>query len=325
MSIKRFSAVLLSVLLIAASFGAMGCAKKEEPQSGIFYLYYKDVSALNLHPVEAYFDQAYPFEERVASIFGKLRESDRRATYVSAIPERVEILSAVLDGTCLVFDFSASYHQMLFFEEVMMRAAVVRTFTQMPEVSTVEFRVEGQPLVLQRGAGTLVGPMKASDFMDVFGSGLNAYTEGRFTLYFATESGDKLHPVVREQYHSNQISLEQFALQQLISGPMSEAEGFPVLPPSLKINSLTVREGVCHVDLSTDILTQSLSLPAETIIFSIVDTLTEITGTTSVRISIDSRSDVFFMDTVDLSRLLYRNLDYIENAAVSAPSETAVP
>ena len=98
-----------------------------------------------------------------------------------------------------------------------------------------------------------------------------------------------------------------------------------MLPPTLKINSLTVREGVCHVDLSTDILTQSLPLPAETIIFSIVDTLTELSGVTSVRISIDSRSDVFFMDTVDLSRLLYRNLDYIENAAVSAPSETAVP
>ena len=325
MKIRRFSAFLAASLFLALTLFTAGCAKKEEPQAGVFYLYYKDVSAMNLHPVEAYFDQAPRFEERVASVFGKLRESDNRSSYVSAIPERIEILSAVLSDTCLIFDFGASYNNMLDAEEVLMRAAVVRTFTQMPEVSTVEFRVEGQPLVLQKGLGALVGPMKASDFMDIFGSGLNAYTESRFTLYFANESGDKLKPTIRELYHQNQISVEQFALQQLIAGPVSESEGYPVLPASLKINSLTVRDGVCHVDLSTDILTQGLPLPAETVIFSIVDTLTEISEVTSVRISIDSRPDVNFMDTVDLSQLLYRDLDYIETAPVSAPSESVSP
>ena len=319
---RSFSAILLAVVMALSLCFFTGCKKDEEPKAGSFYLYYKETSAMNLHPVEGFFDQELSFEDRVSSVFSKLRTSERRASYVPAIPESIQILSATLADTSLIFDFNASYSSMSTPEELLMRAAVVKTFTQMPEVSTVEFRVEGQPLVLSNG--TLAGTMKSSDFKDIFGSGLNAYTETRITLFFADETGTKLKQTVRELYYSNQISLEQCAIQQLIAGPSSETEGYAVLPSSLKMNSITVRDGVCHVDFSTDILTQSPPLPADVIIFSVVNTLTGIPGVTSVRISINTRSDVVFMDTVDLSQLLYRNLDIIENSAI-APATTEAP
>ena len=204
-----------------------------------------------------------------------------------------------------------------------MRAAVVKTFTQIPQVSTVEFRIEGQPLVLS--AGMIPGPMKSADFKDIFGSGLNAYTEARIVLYFANESGDRLHRSVRDLYYSNQISLEQCAIQQLITGPLSESEGLAVLPNTLKVNSVAVRDGVCYVDFGADFLSQAVQIDPEIIIFSIVDTLTEIPEVTSVRISVDSNAEVSFKDTVDLSQLLYRNLDFIENSVNTAVPATAAP
>ncbi|MBR3437820.1 MAG: GerMN domain-containing protein [Lachnospiraceae bacterium] len=321
---KRLTASFFAALfLLAVMISGTGCGKKEEPKAGVFYLYYKDVSSMNLYPVEGFFDADLRFEDRVSAVFGKLRESSNRSSYVSAVPEHITILSASLLENNLVFDFGASYNNMTQPEEILMRAAVVKTFTQVPEVSTVEFRVEGQPLVLVRGM--IPGAMKSSDFKDVFGSGLNAYTESRVVLYFANESGDKLRRVVREMYFSNQLSPEQCVLQQLIAGPAAEAEGFAVLPNTLKVNSVMVREGVCHMDFGSDFLSQTMTLPAEIIIFSIVDSMTEIAEVTSVRITVDSNSEIHFMDTVDLSTLLYRNLDYIESYQPPAVTETAEP
>ena len=320
---KRIFSLILSVLLMALCMSSAGCGKKEEPKTGAFYIYYKDVSSMNLHPVEGFFDEDYRFEDRISAIFGKLRESNNRSSYLSPVPEHIQILSASLSENNLIFDFAASYSSMLQNEEVLMRAAVVKTFTQIPEVSTVEFRVEGQPLVLPMG--TIPGAMKSSDFKDVFGTGLNAYTEARVVLYFANETGEKLKRTVREVYYSNQYSVEQCVLQQLIAGPASETEGFPVLPAACKINSVTVRDGVCHIDFGADFISQKMTLPAEIIIFSIVDSLTEISEVTSVRITVDSNSEIFFMDTVDLSQLLYRNLDFIETGINTLPSETAAP
>ncbi len=311
MKMKRFSALFAAFLMVLGVMSATACKKNEEPRTGAFYLYYKDVSAMNLYPVEGFFDVDLSFEDRVAAVFHKLREPDSRS-YLSAIPEKVQILSATLVESSLVFDFSATYNSMSTYEEILMRAAVVKTFNQIPQVSTVEFRVEGQPLVLY--TGSIPGPMKSSDFKDIFGSGLNAYTEARIVLYFANESGEKLHRVIRELHYSSQISLEQCVIQQLINGPQSETEGLSVLPNSLKLNSVAVRDGVCYVDFGADFLTQAVPLNAEIIIFSIVDTLTEIPEVTSVRISVDSNVEVFFMDTVDLSQLLYRNLDFIETS-----------
>ena len=323
MKMKRFLAIVLSMLLLAALMVNSGCAKNKEPQTGVFYIYYKEVSSMNLYPVESELDNELSFEDRVSAVFTKLRESNNRSSYLSAIPTEVQILSATLLENNLIFDFSSDYSSMNQSEEILMRAAVVKTFTQIPEVSTVEFRVEGQPLVLPQGA--IPGPMKSSDFKDVFGSGLNAYSEARIVLYFANESGDRLKSTVREIYYSNQISLEQCVLTQLIAGPKTEEEGFPVLRSTQKLNSVTVRDGVCHVDFGIDFLSQTMPLPAETIIFSIVDTLTEISEVTSVRITVDSNSEVFFMDTVDLSQLLYRDLDFIETSITPAASETAAP
>lgn len=322
MNMKRFTAFFLALLMLFGILSASGCKQKEEPRSGAFYLYYKDVSAMNLHPVEGFLDNSLGFEDRVAAVFGKLREPDNRS-YMSAVPEKIQILSATLTENNLIFDFGASYSSMSLQEETLMRAAVVKTFAQIPEVSTVEFRVEGQPLVLS--TGTIPGPMKSADFKDVFGSGLNAYTEARIVLYYASESGDRLRRTARELYYSNQISLEQCAIQQLISGPSSESEGLAVLPNMLKVNSVAVRDGVCYVDFGADFLSQAVQIDPEIIIFSIVDTLTEIPEVTSVRISVDSNAEVFFKDTVDLSQLLYRNLDYIETSVNQPVSETAAP
>ena len=323
MTKKRFLSLILVLLLAATAALPSGCAKKQEPRAGAFYIYYKDVSSMNLHPVEGFFDDDLSFEDRVSAVFGKLRESNNRSSYLSPIPEKIQILSATLVENNLIFDFAASYNTMSQSEEILMRAAVVKTFSQIPEVSTVEFRVEGQPLVLSQG--TIPGAMKSSDFKDVFGSGLNAYTEARIVLYFANENGDKLRRTNRELYFSNQISQEQCVLQQLIAGPKTESEGLAVLPNSLKLNSVTVRDGVCHVDFGADFLTQKMTLPAEIIIFSIVDSLTEISEVTSVRISVDSNSEIFFMDTVDLSQLLYRNLDFIDTNSAPSSSESAEP
>ena len=68
------------------------------------------------------------------------------------------------------------------------------------------------------------------------------------TLYFTNESGDGLTAEQRNIYYSTNVPLERVVVEQLVKGP-AQAGHYAVLPPELKILSVTVSEGICYVIL----------------------------------------------------------------------------
>ncbi|MBQ6680116.1 MAG: GerMN domain-containing protein [Lachnospiraceae bacterium] len=303
---RQSSAVLVIVLLLLS---LASCGRKEPGQGSGFFLYYREQSERTLYPVEAAIDNTLPIETQVSSVWSQLTEVAGGLSYISVVPENVKLLSFDLVEKELVLNFSAAYAEMSPAAEVLFRAAVVRTFSQLPDVSGVQFMVEGSPLLLSDGS--LAGSMHAQDFVDVIGSGLNAYTRASVTLYFADETGEMLVPVTKEGVYRNSYTIEQYVVRSLLAGPEDPSYGLATLPADLKLLSVRTQNGVCYVSFSEELVNETLPVPPAVAVYSVVNSLTELKDIRSVQLSVNGVSDIVLMNEIPLDQPLQRNLNYV--------------
>lgn len=194
-------------------------------------------------------------------------------------------------------------------EEILTRMAVVCTLCQIPEVEYVTFLVGENPLT--DSAETPIGPMNAESFVENPGSGADDYTVTTATLYFANESGDKLvRETVNISYSSN-VSLEKLVVEQLISGPLTQ-DAYPTIPKETKLLNISVKDGICYVNLDNGFLSQGYDVTEAVPIYSIVNSLTDIPGISRVQILINGETNLVFRESIRFDTIFSRNLDIIE-------------
>ncbi len=313
---KRLTSIL-SLLLLAAVL-LSGCGRGDALKEGAFYIYFKNSTKRELFPVEAVIDEQASFDSRIASVWKHMVSGADHAEYTSPVPATVSLKNYTLQNNNLNLNFDQPYLSLSSPNEVLFRASLVKTFTQFPEIQTVEISVENQPLVLSNGS--VVGPMKGSDCIDVLATGLNAYSETVMDLYFTNETADGLiSESVRIRYN-NTIPLEQAVVRNLINGPES-ADLYPTIPNDTKLISVSTKNGTCYVNLNEVFLNRAMVSRPEIAVYSLVNSLTEIVGINAVSISVNGSSNVMFMDQFDLSAPLYRNTNF--DLIQAEPSESA--
>ncbi|MCR5747532.1 MAG: GerMN domain-containing protein, partial [Lachnospiraceae bacterium] len=192
--------------------------------------------------------------------------------------------------------------------EILDRAAIVRTFTQLDEIEYVSFQVEGTPL--SDHYGNVIGNMSADTFIFNVGNEINTYEKVELKLYFANEAGDKLVPVYRSVVYNSNISMERLALEQLISGPNTDI-CYPTIAKDCKINSISVRDGVCYIDFDAALLNNQYNITEEVALYSVVNTIVELSEVNKVSFSVNGESTFKFKDAT-ISGVYERNLDVIE-------------
>ena len=119
-----------------------------------------------------------------------------------------------------------------------------------------------------------------------------------------------LIPVYRSVVYNSNISMEKLVVEQVISGPNSDI-AYPTVSKDAKVKSINVKDGVCYLDLDSGFLNQTASVSAETAIYSIVNTLTELPNINKVVFSVNGQDSFQFMDFV-ISGAYERNLDIVE-------------
>ena len=194
-------------------------------------------------------------------------------------------------------------------KEILTRAAIVRTVTQIPEISYVSFTVQGDPLADSNGMA--IGTMSADTFIENAGDEINAYEKVNLRLYYANEDGTGLIEENRRNvvYNSN-ISLEKLVVEQLVKGPMAQG-AYPTINSSTKVISVSVKDGICYVNFGSDFLNQPYNVSAEVTIYSITNSLVELSNVNKVQISIDGETGITYREKFKLSELFERNLDLL--------------
>lgn len=308
---------LLFVLLLTA-----GCGKtQEESRYHIAYLN-KDKTGIVEVPYEM---KATTTEAMIEEFFAALCAEPDDVDYRKPIPSDVEITKYSLDGALLTVYFDADYLNMNEVEEVLCRAAIVRTLTQITGVDCVSFYVDETPLT--DAEGRLVGTMYGESFVENPGEQINSIQNTNLTLYFSNETGDGLVKETRKVHYSSNISLEKLIMEQLLVGPeISGAKS--AIPTGTKLISVSLVDGVCYVSFDETFKNQDYSINEAIVIYSIVDSLSELSSISKVQISVNGDTSGVYRDNFKLADMYDRNLDYVTvipsetESTEAAPSET---
>ena len=285
---KKKIGVLLSILLCVL---ITACAEQKSTEE--MYVYYVNADG------NALIQETYP----MTTVEGALE----KLKFHSVLPKEVKVEEYKLNKGYLDVYFNSAYKKLAKSTEVLVRAAFVQTLVQVENVNFVTFYVEGEPLT--DGDGNAVGLMRAEEST---GSSIDSYQTTDLTLYFASKDGKALtsNKKANVRYNVN-TTIERLVVEQLIKGT-SASDAQATVPKSTTILGVSVREGICYVNLDSKFVSDSYDLNPEVAIYSIVNSVIENGNVTKVQILIDGASDVVYKKTIDLSRPLEWNATLLE-------------
>lgn len=304
-------AVMLTFLLLAGicCLGLGGCGqKKHQPGPGEkeYQVYYLNTALTKMVP-QSFYSASQDPDQLVSELMDWFLHVPADLDCQTALSDKVIYQGFRRDDMVLYLYFDNNYVGMKSYREILCRAALVKTLTQIPGVDYVSIYSGDQPLMDTNGMP--VGMLTAGDFVDDI-SDVNAYENTELTLYFTDEKGEKLYAEKRNVMHNINTSAEKVVLEELISGP--EQYGlYPTLDPSIKVLNVSVNENVCYLNFDATFLNNSLEVRDYIPIYSIVNSLSELTGISRVRIAVNGSQDVIFRDSLSLNTAFERNLDYI--------------
>ena len=288
---KKAIGILLCLILILSCFGCSGKKTKDE-----MYVYYLNADGNALI----------------------------QGTYsMMTVDETIKVLETqgVLSGAIKLDEYKLKVNKLeLYFDteyfsldksrEVLSRAAIVQTFTQITGIDFVEFYVGKDPLTDSRGEA--IGLMNAKDFVQNTGSSMGSYKEIDLVLYFADKDGKGLFKESREgvRYNVN-TSIERLVVEQLLKGTKSDGVQ-AVIPDTTTILGVSVKEDICYVNLDSKFITDSYDLNPEVAIYAIVNSIIENGNVSQVQILVDGETDVTYKNKVELIRPLKKNDAFIK-------------
>ena len=305
-----FLIVVLCILFLA------GCGKDKD--NGKYHIVYLNKDKTGI--VEAaYKNEAKDKTGLIEEFFAALSSDPDDVDYRKPIPNDVEITKYSVDGALLSVYFDSDYLKMNEVEEVLCRAAIVRTLTQVEGIDCVTFYVDEMPLT--DANGKVIGTMYADSFVENPGEQINSIQNTNLTLYFSNEAGDGLVKETRKVHYSSNISVEKLIMEQLLEGPMSTGAK-SAIPVGTKLISVSLVDGVCYVSLDETFKNQDYSVNEPIVIYSIVDSLSELATISKVQISVNGDTSGVYRDNLKLSDMYDRNLDYVVKASAETVEET---
>lgn len=296
---------LITVILCVLS----GCGKKEtsEENKDCYSVYYLNRDETKIEEFAYYTDTKEPIRV-LGELLQVLAQTPGKVGYHEPISNFLVTAFSISEDVVQI-SVDEDYKDLSATTEVLTRAAIVRTLTQIDGITAVSMKVGSKELTNQ--SGVAVGAMKADQFVDNAGNEINTYETVELTLYFASENGKHLRKAIRSVEYNSNISLERVVIENLISGPIGE-DLYPTMNPDTRLINVTVKDKICYVNLNADFLNQTYAILPELTVYSLVNSLIELNGVNKVQIAVDGDSNIVFRDVISFSSPFERNLDVLK-------------
>lgn len=308
--VVRTGCVILSVFLLSV---LAACGSDTEEEVSLFQIYFidEDESGLVTEEYETVISKQN-IVDTIQKLLGQLQTKGSAGRYKNPIEPEIEISNFLIKETQLSLYFTATYSNKSGIDEILARAAIVKTLCQVPGVDFVEFYVEDQPLKM---SGNAVGLMNQDTFVDELNPEFKEQKK-RVTLYFAEEKGQTLMAVSVDVTYNAAEPLAQLMLEKLIEGPaeLVDADKYnliPSIPSDTTINSVTIRDNICYVDLSREFMGMLSDVKSDVTIYSVVNTLCELSNVSKVQFSIDGELWQEYGETEHFNTPYERNLNIV--------------
>ena len=272
MRMKDVGMRLLALVPVVMFFCLSGCGSRgsvETEYGRVYDIYYVNNEETRIF-ADPYQTAAYNDQTLLDELLVKLAQEPEKGEYKAPLAENFELIGYTWDGGQLTLNFDEHYKEMDKIKETLVRAAIVRTLSQVGSVNYIAFTIQNEPLV--DSSGVAIGMMSADTFIDN---------------------------------------------EKLIEGP-SAVGSYPTINPATKVISVTVNDRICYVNLDESFLSQPYNVTNDVTIYSIANSLVELSNVNKVQISINGETNVLYKESVSLTNIFERNLDLVESAAPAA-------
>ncbi len=295
--------LLIGLLFLVPSITA--CSKDDD---STYAIYYKSLDGTRITS-SVYSVSATDTEMLANELVEQMNTNYKSDEYTVIKPDNVEFSGVTVDGDVAKVHFSNDYYSMDNTTEVLLRAATVKTLCQVDGINSVVIFAGTEEAV---GAdGRAYGQMHIEDFVDRTDNSINNLEWTELTLYFANSKGDKLLPEKVKVAYSKTMSIEKLIVTQLIKGP-DESQYQKTLPANLKLIDITVSDGVCFVNFDSAFMSELINVADVVEVYSIVNSLCQISYINSVKILIDGEANKVFRDSIDLSDTFMPDYSIVE-------------
>lgn len=301
-------ALILCVLVSACSNRGGSDNTNTEANSGVtINCYYLEKTTFLLKSEKKSLDDSND-NALITSVMDSLKAVPVTEHYSSVVPEGVELKSFILKDGELTLNLSKEYNDLKSGEELLCRAAIVWTYTELEQVDSVSIKVNGEPL--KKTNGDEIGPMTKDDVVidkQVETQPTNSVT---LSLYFGDQNATKLVKELRVVEVNPNQPLERYVVEQLIAGPVAK-ENIRTIPAETKIRDIKTADGICYLDLSAEFVNKHNggSTGELMTVYSIVNSLCELDHIDSVQFLIEGEKQDEFKGHIEFSKPFAPNYD----------------
>lgn len=281
---------------------------KLELEEGQIKLYYSNIEQTQLIPVPYNLNETSGVEVQANDILNQLCIGNQEEGYQASIPSCVKITGIEWSEPNISVLCEIDYNLLQGHEEILARAAMVKSLCQLEKVDSVDFKVNGN--MLTDSNNNLVGRLNDTSFVD---EGEESSTLGEVVLYFADETGEQL---VRQYVIvdlSHEISIEEIVLECLIAGPGGNS-AYPCIPEKTKVIKTATKDGVCYVDLSKEFLDSMEGVKDNVKLYSVVNSLIELPTVSKVSFTIEGEKIGKYYENIATEDFFERKLDLIKES-----------
>lgn len=298
---KKMLAVLSVCVFITVSLTGCGASSSKNQ----FTIYYVNQERTALAEYKTKLDESADAQ----ALVNEMDKARKKSTFIPARPAYVKVDHVQTDGQNVYIYYTDTYKSMDNATEVLYRAAVVKTLTQLPEVDHVMFYVDGAPATY--ADGTVIGMMSADDFVEASGSNSADIQSADIKLYFANAKGDKLIPMDMNVTYNKNVPIERVVVEQLINGPGISGY-YRTLPANVKLLGMSVTDGTCYVNLDSTFIDGMVNAAEMVPVYSIVNSLCDIPQIDRVQILINGESNRMYRESISLETKFTNNEDIVQ-------------
>lgn len=278
---KRWILPIITLFLLLS-----GCGKEPESSIDGFDLYYPraggsfgiDQSVLGTESIELASSETY-LEDVVDKLLSG--PSDAENLY-SPFAAGTELIEWNIIQETVTIKMSSHYGELQGIEMTLANASIVFTLEQFSNVSSVIITWEGQ-------ADGVVSRVLSSDSFDL---GIQSGTpvERLIKLYFTDDGGRYLVPESQTLVIDQSQSVERVVMEELIRGPRNE-EHRQLIPEGTELLDVYTERTVCYVNFTEEFYEGRPEDPVRErlLLYSIVDSLTELSGIGGVQILVNGQ------------------------------------
>lgn len=193
--------------------------------------------------------------------------------------------------------------------EVLAKAAITKTLCQLDYVDNVQFEIYDSSTMMEEG--TIIETYDEISFVDAEEE--SGYLQkGVITLYFSNTNGNMLVEYDKAVEITNNVSLEQLVIESLITGPLREGYS-QTMPEGTTLRKITIKDGVCYVDLSGE-FNNTLNTCMDTVtIYSVVNSLCALPTINKVQFLINGEKQEFYRETIPFDGMFEQQMDLVQD------------